>query len=260
MAQHIKHFFKYRDLLVVFIWREFSVRYKQSIFGVLWAILQPLSMTLIFTVIFTHVLPVPMEKYPPAIFYFAGLLPWTFFATSLNYSIRSLVSHYNLIRKIYFPRIILPFAGIAIAFVDFLIASIVFIILAAYYHISLFQYFFWALALFLLLFIFTVSVSLVFSALNVYYRDVSLATNFFIQLWFFATPVFYSVDRASGNLKILLFLNPLTFIIENFRRSLVEQRPVIGWQYAVMFLSVLILLFLSYKFFKITEKKFADVI
>ncbi|MDL1972836.1 MAG: ABC transporter permease, partial [Deltaproteobacteria bacterium] len=113
----------YRDLFLIFIWREFSIRYRQSIIGVLWAILQPLSMMLLFTFIFTYIMPMHITDYPYVLFFYAGLLPWSFFSSSLNYAIPSLTNHYNLITKIYFPREILPLSGVAVAFIDFGFAS-----------------------------------------------------------------------------------------------------------------------------------------
>lgn len=251
---------KYEDLFLVFIWREFSLRYRQSVFGILWALVQPLSMMLLFTFVFTFIMPVAVSNYPYPLFFYSAILPWTFFSSSLNYAIPSLVSHYNLITKIYFPKEILPLAGIAVALIDLLIALVIFVFMLLFYKITISLYALWFLPLLLLLLMFTISISLILSALNVYYRDVKLATNFFIQLWFFATPVFYSVDKVNMRFKFLLFLNPLTFIIENMRRCLIENRGIVVWQYLTMLLFNLMILILSYKFFRITEKRFADVI
>ncbi len=250
----------YKHLFLIFIWREFSIRYKQSFIGVLWAMLQPLSMMLLFTFVFTYVMPIKITDYPYMLFFYSGLLPWSFFSSALNYSIPSLTNHYNLITKIYFPREILPFSGIAVAFIDFLIASLIYVLFIIIFKIKITLQIFWFLPLLFLLFVFIISISLVLSALNVYYRDVKLATGFLIQLWFFATPVFYSIDKLSVKLKLILFLNPLTFIVENMRRCVIEGRGVIFWQYLIMLFFVLTLLYLSYKIFIHTEKRFADVI
>jgi lipopolysaccharide transport system permease protein len=260
MVSFFRHYNRYRDLFLVFIWREFSIRYRQSVFGVLWAIVQPLSMMLLFTFVFTFIMPVPVSPYPYPLFFYAALLPWTFFASSLNYAIPSLVSHYNLITKIYFPKEVLPLAGVAVAFIDLLVATILFFALAAFYGTRLSMNAFWFLPLTSLLVMFTVSMSLILSALNVYYRDVKLAINFLIQIWFFATPVFYSIDRVPAKFKIILFLNPLTFVIENMRRCLNEGRAVVLWQFFLMLAWNLALLALCYRFFRTTEKRFADVI
>ena len=250
----------YRDLLLVFIWREFTIRYKQSFIGVLWAVLQPLSMMLLFTFVFTYIKPVKFSNYPYVLFLYSALLPWSFFSSSINYAVPSLTNHYNLITKIYFPREILPLSGVVVAVVDFLIASSVYIALLIVFKAEITWNVFWFIPLFLILVIFAASICLIFSALNVYYRDVKLATGFVIQLWFFATPVFYSIDKVSLKLKLILFLNPLTFIIENMRRCVIEGRGVILWQFLLVLSLVVLLFILAYRFFLITEKKFADVI
>lgn len=257
---YLKRIIDFKDLLLVFIWREFTIRYKQSAIGILWAVFQPLSMMLLFTFIFTYVMPVKVADYPYAIFFYSGILPWSFFASALNYSIPSLTNHYNLITKIYFPREILPMAGIAVAFIDFLIASSFYILLLIYFGVDITLNILWFFPLLILLFMLTLSVSLVLSSLNVYYRDVKLATAFLLQLWFFATPIFYSIDRVPVNVKLLLFLNPLTFVVENLRRCVVEGRGVIWWQYLLLLTLVSGMLIWGYRFFIKTERKFADVI
>jgi ABC-type polysaccharide/polyol phosphate export permease len=194
------------------------------------------------------------------VFFYAGLLPWTFFSSALNYSIPSLTNHFNLITKIYFPREILPLSGIVVAFVDFMIASLFFIILLFIYKVHLTIVALWVVPLFVMLFVFTVAISLFLSGLNVYYRDVKLATNFLIQLWFFASPVIYSIDKIDMKLKMILFINPLTFIIENMRRVILEERSVILWHFLLVGIIVLIFYILAYRFFIKIEKAFADVI
>lgn len=256
----LKRLLPYKDLLIIFTWREFVIRYRQSLIGILWVVLQPLSLMLLFTFIFSYVLKMRISGLPYPVFFYAGLLPWTFFSSALNYSIPSLTNHYNLITKIYFPREILPLSGILVAFVDYLIAFLFFAFLLVVYHISLNLTALWLIPLLGLLFIFTISVSLFLSGLNVYYRDVKLATGFLIQLWFFASPVMYSIDNIDMKLKILLFLNPLTFIIENMRRAVIEGRPVVLWQFALVTLIILIFYLLANRFFVKIERAFADVI
>jgi ABC-type polysaccharide/polyol phosphate export permease len=252
--------YTYKDLLLVFIWREFTVRYKQSSIGFLWAIFQPLSMMLMFTFIFSYVMPVKLSDQPYVIFFYAGILPWSFFESSLKYSIPSLTNHYELITKIYFPREILPLSGICVAFLDFCIATLVFIVLLCYYRIHITLNLFWFVPLLLLLILFTIAVAMFFASLNVYYRDVKLAMAFFIQLWFFATPVFYSIDKIPERIKYLLFLNPMTFIVENMRRILIEGRGVVTWQFLFVLSVVTALLVASYFSFIRMERRFADVI
>ena len=258
--REIKALIESKDLLYILVFKEFSIRYKQTVLGILWAIIQPLSLMFIFSFIFTVILPVNIGKIPRPVFYYSALLPWTFFASCLHYAIPSLVNHYNLIKKINFQKIFLPLSGIVVAFVDLLIATVIFLVMLMIYKIPFTLVMFWVIPLMFLLVLFTVAVSLILSALNVYYRDVNLAISFVIQLWFFMTPVFYSVDRVPERLKLFLFLNPLTFIVENTRRCLIEARPVVFWQYIIMLIFILSLFVFAYNFFKRTERKFADVI
>ncbi|MCG6553173.1 MAG: ABC transporter permease [Candidatus Magnetominusculus sp. LBB02] len=256
----IKRIIKYRQLFIVLVWREFAVRYRYSVIGVMWAGLQPLSMMLLFTFIFTYIMKLHVSSYPSFIFYFAGLIPWTFFSQSLNASIPSLTNHYQLITKIYFPRELLPLSSIAAALVDFFICAAILFVFIVIYNIHLTWNVLWVLPLIVLLVIFTTSVSLFLAGLNVYYRDVRLASNFLIQLWFFMSPVMYSVDSLSTRVKLLLFLNPLTFIIENMRRVLLEGRGIVLWQMAFVCAVTAVFYIVLCRFFIKIERAFADVI
>jgi ABC-type polysaccharide/polyol phosphate export permease len=252
--------YPYKDLLIVYIWREFSIRYKQSLLGALWAIFQPLSMMLLFTFIFTYILKLEVSNYPKALFFYAGALPWTLFSSSVTGSIKSLSDNYDLITQIYFPREIMPLSKVVLGIIDFLIAFIFFIVLMFYFKMDLALNFLWIVPLLLLLIIFSTALSFLFSSLNVYYRDVGLASGFFIQLLFFISPVWYSIDHLNTKLKLILFLNPLTFIIENIRRCTLEGRDVILWQFLFVTLIICVFYVLSYKLFTRIEKNFADVI
>lgn len=256
----IQRLLPYRDLLVIYIWREFNVRYRHSVIGVLWALIQPLSMMLLFTFIFTYILKMEVGDYPKAIFFYSSLLPWTFFSSSMNYSIPSLSNNYELITKIYFPREIIPLSGVVVAFIDYLIALVLFFVLMFLFDITLTFQILWIIPLFVLLFFFTTAIALFLSSLNVYYRDVDLATRFLIQLLFFGSPIIYSIDNLDMKLKLVLFLNPLTFIIENMRRCTIEGRGVVLWQFLLVGALTAVFYILAYKFFIKTERDFADVI
>ncbi|MGC8719090.1 MAG: ABC transporter permease [Thermodesulforhabdaceae bacterium] len=256
----IKKIWEYRDLLIVFAWREFVIRYRQSIIGILWAVIQPLSMMLLFTFVFSIILDVRISDKPYPLFFYLGALPWTFFSSSLHYAIPSLTNHYGLITKIYFPREILPMSYIAVALVDFLIATLCLALLLVVYRVHLTWNALWFIPLTLILIIFTIAVAVFLSGLNVYYRDVKAATGFLVQIWFFASPVMYSIDQVDFKLKLILFLNPLTFIIENMRRCVLEGRAVIWWQFLVMTGLILLFFALCYRFFESIERSFADVI
>lgn len=256
----LNRLFQYKDLLLVFIWREFLIRYKQSLIGVLWAVVQPLSLMALFTFVFGVILKTSHKDYPYVLFFYAGVLPWTFFSGSVNFSITSLSHNFNLVTKIYFPREIIPFSGVAINFIDFLIGAAVYMILLLAYQVPLTWNILWMGPLVLLLVLYTTSVSLLLAALNVYYRDVRLASMFLLQLLFFATPVIYSIDAVDNRWKLLLFCNPLTFIVENMRRVTIEGRGIVPWQMALLASGIILLYIVMYRFFTRIERSFADVI
>lgn len=256
----IQRLLAYKDLLLVFIWREFLIRYKQTTIGVLWAILQPLSLMLLFTFIFGVVLHTTQKNYPYVLFFYAGVLPWTFFSGAANFSVTSLSGNFNLVTKIYFPREIIPLSGVAINFIDYLVGFMVYVILLLFYQVPLTWNFLWIVPLVAMLVIYTTSISLLLAALNVYYRDVKLASTFLLQFLFFATPVIYSIDSVDNSWKMLLFLNPLTFIVENMRRVTIEGRGLVLWQITVEMLGVLLLYYVIYQIFTRIERAFADVI
>lgn len=255
-----KRLYAYRDLLLVFIWREFLIRYKQTAIGVLWAILQPVSLMLLFTFIFGVVLQTTHKNYPYTLFYFAGVLPWTFFSGATNFAVTSLSGNFNLITKIYFPREIIPLSGVAINFIDYLIGLLVYFLMLFFYGVSLTWNVFWLFPLLIMLLMYTTAVSLLLAALNVYYRDVKLVSTFLLQFLFFATPVIYSIDAVDNRWKTLLFLNPLTFIVENMRRVTIEGRGIIAWQMAAEMCGVIVMYFIVYRIFTRIERAFADVI
>lgn len=256
----ISRLLPYKDLIYILIWREFNVRYRNSILGVLWAVLQPLTLMLLFTFVFTYIMNVQIGDFPRPVFFYSALLPWTFFSSSINYSMNSLSSNSALITRIYFPREILPLSGIALAFIDMLIASLLFVVMMVYFQIQITLAVLWVFPLVMLLLIFTISVSLIFASLNVYYKDVELLSKFVLQLIFFGSPIIYSIDNLSLKFKLLLFLNPLTFIIENIRRCVLEGRNVVLWQLVFTLTLAIILFYVAQKIYTKLEREFADVI
>ena len=250
----------YRDLFLIFIWRELIIRYNQTIIGVLWAVIQPISMMLLFVVVFGLVLNIETNGSPRSIFYLSSLIPWTLFLASVNASINSLPEHRDLITKIYFPRELIIFSRISVFVSDFLISVLLLTGMLFWYEIPFTLNSLWSIPLFILLLFFTASICLLFATINVFYRDVKLVSSFVLQAWFFATPIFYSVDAVSMKMKLILFLNPLTYIIENFRRVLIEERGVVLWQFSIETCFVILFFIISYKFFIRCERSFADVI
>lgn len=255
-----KRLIQYKDLFAILVWRELLIRYKQTTIGVLWAVLQPLSMMFLFVLVFGMALKIETGECPKSLFYFSGLVPWTFFSASVASSITALTDHRELITKIYFPRELIIFSKIAVFLTDFLISITLLFIMIFFYHIDFSLNTLWVIPLSILLVINTATISLLLGMINVYYRDVKLASEFLLRFWFFGTPVFYSVDTISMKYKMLLFLNPLTFIIENFRRVLIQDRAIILWQFGFAATVSIILYIVVYKVFTELERSFADVI
>ncbi len=251
---------EYRDLFLVFIWREFSVRYKHTIIGAAWAIIQPLSMMLLFTFLFTYILKTKVSEYPYAVFFYSGVLPWTLFDSAIRNSVPSFTSHYGLITKIYFPREIIPFSCISVAFIDFLVSFLVYLVLMLCYGVEISVTIFYLLPLLVMMILFVASVSLLLACLNVFYRDVRLAIDFVMRLWFFATPVFYGVDNLHGGAKLLLYLNPMTFFIQSFRKCTLEGESIDSLQLLLVGLLVALFFALTLKVFIRVERLFADVL
>lgn len=260
MIKILKDLIKYRELLFSITSREIKIRYKQSLMGMSWAILQPLSMMLVFTVIFSKFAKIPSDGIPYPIFAYSALLPWTFFVSSLSFASNSVINNADLVNKIYFPREIFPIASILAAFVDFLIASIIFIGMLLLYRVSLninVAYIFPILIIQVLL---TLGIALFTSAINVRFRDIKYAVPLFIQLWMFASPIIYPISVVPERYKFAYSLNPMTGIIDGYRKVILEGSPPNFHYLGISTTITLILIFFSYSYFKKAEKTFADVI
>jgi lipopolysaccharide transport system permease protein len=251
----------YRELVFFMVWRDIKVRYKQTLLGMAWAVIQPVMTMLIFTFLFGKVAKLPTDGIPYPVFSFAALLPWGLFVTALNQGSRSLVAHNNMVTKIYFPRLILPMASVFAGLVDFAIAFVILIGLMFYYKVTPAWNLMWTLPLYLLLAIITaLGVALWLSAVNVQYRDVNQALPFLTQFWLFATPVAYSSKVISAKWQIVYSLNPMAGVVNGFRWALLgtgNGPDVTFWVSA----SISILILISGLFyFRSMEKTFADTI
>jgi lipopolysaccharide transport system permease protein len=253
---NLRELWTYRELLFFLIWRDIKVRYKQTLIGAAWALLQPLLLMLIFTFFFSRLAGVKSAGAPYPIFAYAGLLPWTFFANAVTNSGNSLIGNTNLITKVYFPRVLIPVAAVAASLVDFGIASILLVVLMIYYRTGLHAEVVMLPVLVALVTLLASGVGIWLAALNVKYRDVRYALPFLIQIWLFASPVIYAVpDRW----RWLLALNPMTAIIEGFRSALFG----LPFDWLMLGVSASITLFiLAYAAFAFArmERSFADVI
>lgn len=259
-ALHLHDVWEYRELLYFLVWRDVKVRYKQTVLGIAWVALQPLATTIVFTLIFGNLAKLPSDNLPYAVFALAGLLPWNYFAGAIGRGGQSLVGSANLISKVYFPRLIIPISGVLGGLVDF---GIVFGLLAAL--LPFYGYFptlAWLLLPFLVLLAIATAlgVSLWLSALNVQYRDIGYLIPFFVQLWFFATPVVYPQSMIPAPWDALYALNPMVGVIGGFRWALFGKGAAPGLTLLLSLVVVLALLVSGLYIFKRMERTFADVV
>jgi lipopolysaccharide transport system permease protein len=260
LKQWFVELYRYRDLLWMWTLRDIKVRYKQSLLGAAWAVLQPLSLMLIFSIIFSYFVRVPTEGVPYPVFSYSALLPWTFFAASVSFAVPSLVLNMNLVTKIYFPREILPMSAVGASLVDFLVAWLVFIAMMLFYRIPLSVTLVLVPLLVVIQIVFTLGLVLLSSALNVFYRDIRFVVPVLVQLWMYLTPIIYPVSLVPENLRGLYMLNPMAGLIEAFRA--VTLRGVWPqWEYLGLSTVVALVVFLAgYSYFKHVEWQFADLI
>lgn len=261
VALNLRDLWAYRELLYFLTWRDIKVRYKQTLLGVAWAIMQPLFTMLVFTLFFGRLagMDTRTEGMPYPLFAFAGLLPWTFFANAITNSGNSLVGSANLITKVYFPRMIIPGAAVTAGLVDLGIGFVLLFGLMIYYQVTLT----WALLMLPLMVILTtllaVGVGMWLSALNVKYRDIRFALPFVIQLWLFVSPVIFPSSILPEKWRWVMALNPLTGIIEGYRSS-IFGRPINWTALGISTLITLVVLVYASYYFRRMEKTFADIV
>jgi lipopolysaccharide transport system permease protein len=258
--QHLRTLAGYTDLLYTLSVHRISVRYKQTVAGVLWAVLQPLLMMVIFTIVFSKLARIPSEGVPYALFAYTALLPWTLFSTAVANGTNSLVTHTQLITKVYFPREILPVTYLVAALFDFVMGLVVLALLMAWYRVAITPHLLAVIPLLALLCAWALAVMLVLAAVQVRFRDVGVALPVIVQLWMFASPVIYPLSVVPGRWRWWYDMNPMTGIIAAFRDALL-QRPIgdaPALQAAIVVTAVA--LPIAYAFFKRAEATMADVI
>lgn len=259
-ALNLRDLWIYRELVFFMIWRDVKVRYKQTLLGAAWAVIQPVLTMLVFNFIFGTVAKVPTEGIPYPIFSYAALLPWGLFSTALNNASRSLTANQNMVTKIYFPRLVLPLASVLGGLVDFAIAFLILIVLMVYYRISPTPAI-WTLPLFIILTIVTaLGVALWLSAINVQYRDVNYVLPFLTQFWLFLTPVAYSAKIISDKWQIAYSLNPMAGVVNGFRWALLGTNTGPGLNMAISIGISLVFLITGLFYFRAMERTFADTI
>lgn len=250
----------YRELLLALTAREVKIRYKQTLLGASWAILQPLSLTLIFTFVFSVMLKVDSVGVAYPVFAYSALVPWTFFSNSVSFGSLSVVNNGNLVTKVYFPREILPLSSIGAALFDFLMAGIVFVLILIYYQVPITLNFLLIFLIIPSIVILTAGISFFFSAINVMFRDIRFIIPLILQIWLYLTPVIYSTTQVPQKYQVFFHLNPLVGLIEDFREATIYAKtPDMTGVLASFVFSILIFI-LGYSFFKSKEKIFADII
>ena len=254
----------YRELLYFMVWRDIKVRYKQTALGIFWIVLQPVVSMLVFSGLFGALLNVPSGNIPYPLFTLAALLPWNYFAGSLTRSSNSLINNTNLITKVYFPRLLIPLAGVLSGLVDFAVSFGVMIVLMMLYGFAITPAIL-LLPVFLLLALLTaLGFGLWLAALNVRYRDIMYLVPFLVQIWMYVTPVIYGPDLIPAPFRILLGLNPMTLVVEGFRWAFFGQAAAeftdTPWIYALSLVVTVVVLMTGLMFFRRTERTFADIV
>jgi lipopolysaccharide transport system permease protein len=261
VSLRISELWSYRELLYFQIWRDIKVRYKQTALGAAWAIIQPFMTMIVFSLFFGKLGKMPSDGLPYPIFSYTGLLPWMFFANGLTQSSNSLVASGNLIRKVYFPRLVIPMAAVLSGIVDFALAFVVLCLMMAWYGIVPSAHLLWLIPLMALALLTCLGVSLWFSALNVLFRDVRYVVPFIVQFWMFATPIAYSSALIKEPWERELYgLNPMVGVVDGFRWALLGTKAPPGPVVLVSAAAALIILIGGAYYFRRMEKTFADVV
>ncbi len=255
----LRELWAYRELLFFLTWRDVRVRYKQAVLGMGWVVLQPLLMTIVFTIFLGVIIRVPSDNIPYPLFAYSGLVLWTFFAGAISNSGNSLVGNAHLITKVYFPRLLIPLASILARLVDLVVAFVILIGLMIYFRAGISPSLLFVPVLILLLAALALGLGMWTSSVNVKYRDVGLALPVFIQLWMFVSPVVYPSTLVPEQWRLVYSLNPLVGIIEGFRAALFGKS--FNWQaLAISAIVTTVLLVYAGYAFKSREKTFADII
>ncbi|MBV8829849.1 MAG: ABC transporter permease [Acidobacteriaceae bacterium] len=255
----LKELYWYRDLLYTLTLHRMSVRYKQSALGLSWALLQPLALMLVYTAVFSLTrMPKHGDHY--SLFVLAGILPWTFFQTSLSTASTGLVSHTQLITKVYFPREILPITYVLAALVDFMIASLILATMMLIYHVGVGPLALNLIPILIVEFLLATGFALVLSAVQVKFRDIGIAMPLILQLWMFGSPVVYSFADVPRRLRGLYELNPIVGVVENFRRVLIQGLGIDLPTLTYSAVSAVLIVVAAYLYFKYREATMADII
>jgi len=260
LSEEVGLIWQYRDLLYTLTLHRIRVRYKQSVLGIAWAVIQPLALMMIYTVIFSIFTKVKTDGTPYPLLALSGLLPWTYLSAAVTNAALALVNHTELITKVYFPREILPLTYVIAALVDFVIAAFILGCMMAYYHVAPTPLILWTIPIILLATMFATALAFLLSAIQVHFRDVGLAMPLVLQIWMFASPVVYPLSAVPMRFRSWYLLNPMAGVVESFRRAVLGQSGP-EWSLLAPALIVSVLLLpLTYLIFKYVEATMADII
>ncbi|NLI80095.1 MAG: ABC transporter permease [Deltaproteobacteria bacterium] len=259
-AEVLREFWDYRELFFFLVWKDVKVRYKQTLLGASWAVIQPFFTMVVFTLFFGKLANMPSDGIPYPIFSYSALVPWTYFSGALSLAGNSLVNNTNLLTKVYFPRVAIPASAVMCGLVDFLIAFTVLLAMMVYYGMPLrWDLLLWPVLVLPLMFL-ALGLGMVLAALNVRYRDIKHAIPFAVQMLLFLTPIIYPTSIVPERFRSLAALNPLVGIIEAFRATVVPSRHI-DWQLLGMSVAVSFCVFvIGLLYFRSAERQFADVI
>ena len=260
ISLNLRDLWEYRELLYFLTWRDVKVRYKQTVLGAAWAIIQPFFTMVVFSVFFGKLAKMPSDNIPYPIFSYAALVPWTFFANGLSQSSTSLVASANLIKKVYFPRLVVPVSSVISGAVDFVLAFVVLLGMMLFYGIVPTGNVVWLPLLLLLALVTSLGVGLWLTAMNVQFRDVRYAVPFLVQAWMFATPIAYPSSLLDEPWRTLYGINPMAGVVEGFRWALLGTETAPGPIIIVSALVSVALLISGAFYFRRMEKTFADVV
>jgi ABC-type polysaccharide/polyol phosphate export permease len=259
VTTEIKEQLRYRELLYQMTIRDLLIRYKQAVMGFAWALIVPVAQTLVFSVIFTRVAQIETDV-PYPLYAMSGLLPWTFFASALRFSLTSLTNNSALVTKVYFPREIFPVSAVLVALVDFAVASLVLVGMMIYYGVPP-SGAIWLLPVVLVVHVvFTLALALLLSMANLFYRDVKYMIDLVLMFWMFATSVVYPVERLGGRLAEVLAFNPMTPIIEGYRATILFGDNPFSTRFLVTAAASLVMLAGAWTLFHRAEARFAEVL
>lgn len=259
-AIKLHELWEYRGLVHFLVWRDIRVRYKQTVLGAGWAVLQPLCTMLLFSLIFGRLVKVPSDGIPYPLFSFCALVPWTYFSNAMTQGSNSLVSNSNLIKKVYFPRLAIPTAKVFSALVDFGLAFVLLLPMVFYYDLHLTLRVLWIPLFALLAMITALGTALWLSALNVRMRDVEQALPFVTQVWLFATPIAYPSSMLRQPWRTIYSINPMVGVVEGFRWALAGAKTTPGLMLGVSSVVAVAILVTGAYWFRRSEKSFADVL